>query len=153
MKKTFVISIFILGFVSAFGQTPKTDCGPKDYKPNFETLFGPDRLWAYGLDTLVTISKRQVIYYCESCRLTGSDKKGIIKWTKDLSTYKCSLITFSFFNCKTGGKINGGDIILQFKDKTFYCLNSKTGEIKPLSEDDIEKNKSRGYMGIKMKNN
>lgn len=142
------IIILYFAFFSSISYS-QTNCGTKDDKPLPDAIFGPDPLWAYGPDTLITNAGRQVIYFCEFCKINGYNKKGKLNWSKDLREFKCTLRTFNY---KNGGKIKGGNIILQFKGPKIYSLNSRTGKIHLLTEADIETYKSKAHPKTKMSN-
>jgi hypothetical protein len=122
-SKLFLILIFIIPIFS-FGQN---DCGDKVIDTLPGAFFGPDLLQIFGVDTIVTEKKGQIIYSCEYCSITCKDSSGLIKWTKDLSKLNCRVISFSMIQ---KNKVKGYDIFIQFKDKTIYGMNSKNGKMK-----------------------
>lgn len=129
----------------------QVNCGTKDDKPVPGAIFGPDRLWAYGPDTVVTKTGMQIVYFCDSCKLNGYNAEGRLKWSKDLTAHHCRLATFSFFNCRSDEKIMGGDILLQFIGATSYSLNSKSGKMRLVTEADMERHNMKMHLGFKIK--
>lgn len=148
-NKTIIILYFFF-FFSGITHA-QVNCGTKDEKRIPGAIFGPDRLWAYGPDTVVTKTGMQVVYFCDSCKLNGYNAEGRLKWSKDLTAYHCRLATFSLFNCRSGEKIMGGDIMLQFRYLKTYSLNSKSGKMRLMTEADMERHKMKMHLGFKMK--
>lgn len=144
-----IIILYFFFFFSGIVHA-QVNCGTKDDKPIPGAIFGPDRLWAYGPDTVVTKTGMQIVYFCDSCKFNGYNAEGRLKWSKDLTEYHCRLGTFFLFNCRSGKKIMGGDILLQFIGVTSYSLNSKSGKMRFMMKADMERYKSNMDLGFKM---
>ncbi len=94
----------------------------------FDKIFGTPNFQKYNADTLIAPSKGKVIYSGAQCKLIGYNEKGQEIWSRTLIEKQCGLLAFMLIDPKDNKKIKKGcEALIQYKDKTIYCVNIKTG--------------------------
>ena len=117
-------TFFFLLVISNLGAQSKKDSSDS----TFDKIFGISRLEKYNTDTLIAPSKRKIIYSGAECKLTIYNEKGQVFFIRNLIEKQCGLLAFMLVDPKEHKKIKKGcEVLLQFKDKTIYCINLKTG--------------------------
>jgi len=99
-------------------------------KVPFDRIFGESKLHKCNADTLVTAAGRTVIYSGAECSLTGFNAKGRQIWVRHLPESQCRLEAMMFMNPrKRGSRFRRGcELLVQYKDKSMYGVNVKTGK-------------------------
>lgn len=97
---------------------------------SFDRIFGESKLHKYNADTFISSANRKVIYSGAACTIAGYDVKGRKIWVKHLPENQCRLEAMMFVNpLRKGSRFRKGcELLVQYKDKSIYGVNVKTGK-------------------------
>jgi len=104
----------------------------------FDRIFGSGP--EYNGMALILDDRYTLKHDTTTCSIQRVDQGGRATWTSDLSAFGCELL---YFGKLSEGKFKGSDVLIQFMDKRIYGIRSKTGKLKPLTAEDLERASSR----------
>lgn len=118
-----IITVFLLNDLSAQQNSDSS-------RVSFDRIFGESKLHKYNADTLITTANRKVIYSGAECTITGYNAKGRKTWIKNLPEHQCRLEAFMVMSPLKKGSFfrKGCELLVQYKDKSMYGVNVKTGK-------------------------
>lgn len=122
------VGAIMLAVGDARSQEPKT----------FDRIFGSGP--EYNGMALILDDRYTLKHDTTNCSVQRVDQHGKASWTTDLGDYGCELL---YFGKLSEGKFKGCDVLIQFMDKRIYGIRSKTGQLKLLKPEDIERATSR----------
>jgi hypothetical protein len=125
-KLVFIYIIFMSGIFNKSNAQQKNDSS----EVKFDRIFGESKLHKYNADTLITTANRKVIYSGVECTITGYNAKGRKIWIKNLPENQCRLEAFMVMNPLKKSSLfrKGCELLVQYKDKSIYGVNVKTGK-------------------------